>query len=119
MAFMMPVVKNEYDIYGSRRSSTCSNQTRSRCPTRSSSVTASLSCSPGSDLDYRLASVSMGCSRHSRNGSGCQSEIPSPKSASSVSLQKFHNRLLDKLKKKLKIKDDDSSDDEGQKMASR
>ncbi|XP_013787024.1 uncharacterized protein LOC106470985 [Limulus polyphemus] len=108
MAFMMPVVRNEYEIYPSRsrRGSNCS-QPRSRRGTRSESATPSLSCSPESDVEERMANIAhlQGESREQqrRCSSQCVSESHSPNSASNSSLNKFHNRLVDKLKRKLKI----------------
>ena len=129
MAFMMPVVKNDYDIYKSarsRRSSECSNP--SGCRSRkisecSKSEGPSLSTSPGSDYNvsspaHRSVPISMSrqYSRSSRNSqsslqSPCKSNSSSPpKSGSANSLNKFHNRLVDRLKRSLKCKD--SSDGE-------
>ncbi|XP_046664295.1 LOW QUALITY PROTEIN: arginine/serine-rich protein 1 [Homalodisca vitripennis] len=124
MAFMMPVVKNDYNIYKSsrsRRSSECSNP--SSCRSRkvsecSKSEGPSLSTSPGSDFivgsPHRSIPMAMS-SRLSRNSSrNSQSSLQSPskstsssppKSASSSSLNKFHTRVVDKLKRSLRIKD--------------
>ncbi|XP_025992454.1 uncharacterized protein LOC105194893 isoform X1 [Solenopsis invicta] len=153
MAFMMPVVKNEWDIYKtnrSRRSSECSNpQTcRSRkvwrtgrhsrlakCGTSdrpavsilmvsecSKSEGPSLSTSPGSDFLTSPAHRSVPLtSRHfSRTSSrASQSSLQSPskstgtsppKTGSSNSLNKFHNRLVDKLKRSLKKAEDCAED---------
>ncbi|XP_012533491.1 uncharacterized protein LOC105835073 isoform X1 [Monomorium pharaonis] len=157
MAFMMPVVKNEWDIYKtnrSRRSSECSNpQTcrsrkvwrtlthrRSRllakCGTSpdrpavsilmvsecSKSEGPSLSTSPGSDFLTSPAHRSVPLtSRHfSRTSSrASQSSLQSPskstgtsppKTGSSSSLNKFHNRLVDKLKRSLKKAEDCAED---------
>ncbi|XP_072158908.1 uncharacterized protein [Bemisia tabaci] len=122
MAFMMPVVKNDYDIYKSnrsRRTSECSNpqSCRSRKVSEcSKSEGPSLSTSPGSDFiigspAHRSVPVGMG-RQFSRNSSRTsqssliQSPIKSassspPKSGSQSSLNKFHSRLVDKLKKSL------------------
>lgn len=127
MAFMMPVVKNDWDIYKSnrsRRSSECSNpqSCRSRKVSEcSKSEGPSLSTSPGSDFivgspAHRSIPVVMSASRqYSRASSrASQSSLQSPskstsssppKSASQSSLNKFHNRLVDKLKRSLRSKD--------------
>ncbi|KFM80565.1 hypothetical protein X975_01283, partial [Stegodyphus mimosarum] len=108
MAFMMPVMKNDYNIYASRsRTSSNNSVTSGRRHTQSESAPVSLSCSPGSDVEERLAAISLGCSP--RRGSRL-SDIPSPKSASQNSLHKFHNKVVEKLRRKLRSKDyDDSS----------
>ncbi|KAK9511916.1 hypothetical protein O3M35_000477 [Rhynocoris fuscipes] len=119
MAFMMPVVKNDYDIYKtarSRRSSECSNPTscRSRKISEcSKSEGPSLSTSPGSDFivgspAHRSIPISMS-RQYSRSSRTSNSSSP-PKSGSANSLNKFHNRLVDRLKRSLKCKD--SSDGE-------
>ncbi|XP_018364026.1 PREDICTED: uncharacterized protein LOC108761799 isoform X1 [Trachymyrmex cornetzi] len=153
MAFMMPVVKNEWDIYKtnrSRRSSECSNPQacRSRKVWRtgrhsrlakcgasdrppvsvlmvsecSKSEGPSLSTSPGSDFLTSPAHRSVPLtSRHfSRTSSrASQSSLQSPskststsppKTGSSNSLNKFHNRLVDKLKRSLKKAEDCAED---------
>ncbi|XP_032663260.1 uncharacterized protein LOC116840546 isoform X1 [Odontomachus brunneus] len=153
MAFMMPVVKNEWDIYKtnrSRRSSECSNPQacRSRKVRRTSrqnrhakcgapdrpaisilmvsecskSEGPSLSTSPGSDFLTSPAHRSVPLtSRHfSRTSSrASQSSLQSPskstgtsppKTGSSNSLNKFHNRLVDKLKRSLKKAEDCAED---------
>lgn len=127
MAFMMPVVKNDWDIYKSNRSrrvSECSNPTscRSRKVSECKSEGPSLSTSPGSDYmvsspTHRSvpANMSRQYSRASSrtSQSSLQSPIKStssspPKNGSESSLNKFHNRLLDKLKKSLRSKDSDT-----------
>lgn len=126
---MMPVVKNEWDIYKtnrSRRSSECSNpqSCRSRKVSEcSKSEGPSLSTSPGSDYLTSPAhrSVPMSSRHFSRTSSRTsQNSLQSPskstgssppKTGSSSSLNKFHNRLVDKLKRSLR-KADDSSDDQ-------
>ncbi|XP_011149709.1 uncharacterized protein LOC105189356 isoform X1 [Harpegnathos saltator] len=153
MAFMMPVVKNEWDIYKtnrSRRSSECSNpqacRSRKVWPTSrqnrlvkygtsdrsvvsilmvsecSKSEGPSLSTSPGSDFLTSPAHRSVPLtSRHfSRTSSrASQSSLQSPskstgtsppKTGSSNSLNKFHNRLVDKLKRSLKKAEDCAED---------
>ncbi|CAH0561010.1 unnamed protein product [Brassicogethes aeneus] len=127
MAFMMPVVKNDWDIYKSNRSrrvSECSNTSncRSRKVSECRSEGPSLSTSPGSDFitsptHNRSVPANMSSKQYSRANSrtssnSLQSPIKSescspPKNESSTSLNKFHNRLLDKLKKSLKHKDSD------------
>ncbi|XP_054264115.1 uncharacterized protein LOC128987342 isoform X2 [Macrosteles quadrilineatus] len=124
MAFMMPVVKNDYNIYKngrSRRSSECSNpqSCRSRKVSEcSKSEGPSLSTSPGSDFivgsPHRSIPMAMS-SKYSRNSSrNSQSSLQSPskstsssppKTASTSSLNKFHTRVVDKLKRSLRIKD--------------
>lgn len=108
MAFMMPVMKNDYNIYASRsRTSSANSMTPSgRRHTQSESAPVSLSCSPGSDVEERLAAISLGCSP--RRGSRL-CDISSPKSASQSSLHKFHNKLVEKLRRKLRSKDDEES----------
>ncbi|KAJ8919444.1 hypothetical protein NQ315_016543 [Exocentrus adspersus] len=126
MAFMMPVVKNDWDIYKSNRSrrvSECSNATscRSRKVSECRSEGASLSTSPGSDFTtsptHRSVPTNMSSRQYSRANSRTsegspQSPVKSvsvspPKNGSTASLSKFHNRLLDKLKRSLKTKDSD------------
>lgn len=105
---MMPVMKNDYNIYASRSrtSSTNSMTPSSRRHTQSESAPVSLSCSPGSDVEERLAAISLGCSP--RRGSRL-CDIPSPKSASQSSLHKFHNKVVEKLRRKLRSKDEEES----------
>lgn len=130
MAFMMPVVKNDYDIYKSnrnRRISECSNP--SNCRSRkisecSKSEGPSLSTSPGSDFlvgspAHRSVPLAISSRQFSRNSSRTshsslqspsKSNSPSPpKSNSTSSLSMFHNKLVDKLKRSLKSKDSVSS----------
>ncbi|KAJ1523070.1 hypothetical protein ONE63_002193 [Megalurothrips usitatus] len=125
MAFMMPVVKNDWNIYKSgrsRRSSECSNpqSCRSRKVSECKSEGPSLSTSPGSDFvvgspAHRSHAMHMhsSTSRHfSRTSSRtstnslqspCKSAGSSPpKSESTSSLNKFHTRLVDKLKRSLR-----------------
>ncbi|KAG7199365.1 hypothetical protein KM043_018205 [Ampulex compressa] len=135
MAFMMPVVKNEWDIYKTnrnRRSSECSNPQACRSRKKrtmclqvsecSKSEGPSLSTSPGSDFLTSPAHRSVPLtSRHfSRTSSrASQSSLQSPskstgssppKTGSSNSLNKFHNRLVDKLKRSLKKAEDSAED---------
>lgn len=128
MAFMMPVVKNDWDIYKSNRSrrvSECSNTSscRSRKVSECKSEGPSLSTSPGSDYMVHSpghrsvpANISRQYSRISSRTSQTSLQSPSksvssspPKCESQSSLNKFHNRLLDKLKRSLRK---DSSDNE-------
>jgi hypothetical protein len=151
MAFMMPVVKNDYNIYKSnrnRRVSECSNDktsgsSGSSCGTRrvhSGSRSAdgpSLSTSPGSDFmvsspaHRSLGAVSRHTAFHhgsqqnhhgvaSRNSSrNSQSSLQSPaksssssssppKVSSTSSLNIFHSKLVDKLRRSLTSKSKDS-----------
>ncbi|GFV65190.1 uncharacterized protein TNCV_2148821 [Trichonephila clavipes] len=109
MAFMMPVMKNDYNIYASRSRTSSNNSVTpgGRRHTQSESAPVSLSCSPGSDVEERLAAISLGCSprRNSR-----LVDIPSPKSASQCSLHKFHNKVVEKLRRKLTLKSKDEDD---------
>lgn len=123
MAFMMPVMKNEFDIYKSNRSrhsSECSTTNcRSRKVSECRSECPSLSASP-STVDYATPSH-RGPTNHSnsrpfsRNSSrasqtslmsptktttGCSP--PKPMTNSQGSLNKFHIRLVDKLRKSLR-----------------
>jgi len=132
MAFMMPVMKNEFDIYKGRqrRVSECSNQTscRSRKASESSrSDCPSLSTSPGNEFmagspsRHRSHPMYMShlasrpqFSRNSSRTSQCSlvtsptkvstssSSPPKPASGSQSSLNKFHIRLVDKLRKSLR-----------------
>lgn len=120
---MMPVVKNEWDIYKpnrSRRVSECSNPTscRSRKVSECKSEGPSLSTSPGSEFVTSPIRGSVPSNMSSRQYSRAssrtsESSLPSPvknmsmgssppKNSSEPSLNKFHNRLLDKLKKSLR-----------------
>lgn len=120
----MPVVKNDWDIYKSnrsRRSSECSNpqSCRSRKVSECKSEGPSLSTSPGSDFmvgspAHRSVPVNMSSRQYSRASSRtsqtslqspCKSTSSSPpKCGSESSLNKFHNRLVDKLKRSLRHK---------------
>ncbi|KAK9719836.1 hypothetical protein QE152_g22474 [Popillia japonica] len=128
MAFMMPVVKNDWDIYKSNRSrktSECSNtrSCRSRKVSECKSEGPSLSTSPGSGFltnspGHRSVPANMSRQYYSRTSSRtsesslqspCKSVASSPpKSSSTNSLNKFHNRLLDKLKKSLRSSSKDN-----------
>ncbi|CAL1272284.1 unnamed protein product [Larinioides sclopetarius] len=97
MAFMMPVMKNDYNIYPSCPSS------RAGCATpqsRGSSRGSSLSTSP-SGVSSFLSSP-----RHSHT----PAYTSMPKSESQTSLHKFHSRLLEKLRKTFRGKDSSSDD---------
>lgn len=122
----MPVVKNDWDIYKSNRSrrvSECSNprSCRSRKVSECKSEGPSLSTSPGSEFGvgspgHRSVPNNMSSRQYSRASSRtsqsslqspCKSASSSPpKSGSQSSLNKFHNRLLDKLKRSLRSKED-------------
>ncbi|CAG9833061.1 unnamed protein product [Diabrotica balteata] len=123
MAFMMPVVKNDWDIYKanrSRRVSECANPTscRSRKVSECKSEGPSLSTSPGSEFVTSPIRSSVPSNMSSRQYSRAssrtsESSLPSPvrnmsigssppKNDSEPTLNKFHNRLLDKLKKSLR-----------------
>lgn len=115
MAFMMPVMKNEFDIYKggrTRNGSECSNNSsacRSRKVSETRSECPSLSTSP-STTDYhrynnrnssrafsRTSSRTSQCSLTSPTKNGCSP--PKPSTGSQGSLNKFHVRLVDKLRK--------------------
>lgn len=139
MAFMMPVVKNDWNIYKSntsrsRRSSECNNNnnngnhnssgSRSRKVSECRSEGPSLSTSPDSHLlghspAHRSVPINMshgrGMTRTSSRTSQNSLQSPSKsmgnsplKSQSSSSLNKFHTRLVDRLKRSL-TKSDSSS----------
>lgn len=114
MAFMIPVMKNEFDIYrtGRSRTSECSNNScRSRKVSETRSECPSLSTSPngmdyGVHRNYINRNNSRAFSRTSSRTS--QSSLtsptkncspPKPSSGSQGSLNKFHVRLVDKLRK--------------------
>ncbi|XP_055603055.1 uncharacterized protein LOC129754414 [Uranotaenia lowii] len=131
MAFMMPVMKNEFDIYKGRqrRVSECSNQSacRSRKVSESSrSDCPSLSTSPGNEFaagsparhrSHPMYMSHLARPQYSRTSSrNSQSSLitsptkastgsspPKPASSGSQSsLNKFHIRLVDKLRKSLR-----------------
>lgn len=115
MAFMMPVMKKEFDIYKtsrSRNTSECSNNScRSRKVSETRSECPSLSTSPstidyGMHRNYMKSNNSRAFSRTSSRTS--QSSLtsptkncspPKPSTGSQGSLNKFHVRLVDKLRK--------------------
>lgn len=111
MAFMMPVMKNDYNIYASRSRTSSNNSVPGRRHTQSESAPVSLSSSPGSDVEERLAAISLGCSP--RRGSRLNSEsLPAnSRSASQSSLHKFHNKVVEKLRRKLRSSSRDDSTD--------
>lgn len=131
MAFMMPVMKNEFDIYKGRqrRVSECSNN--SNCRSRkvsegSRSDCPSLSTSPGNEFmagspsrhrSHPMYMSHLARPQFSRNSSrtsqsslitspskaSASSSPPKPASTESQSsLNKFHTRLVDKLRKSLR-----------------
>lgn len=150
MAFMMPVVKNDYNIYKSnrnRRVSECSNDKTSTSSAGARRVHSgsrsadgpSLSTSPGSDFmvgspaHRSLGAVSKHTAFHhssqphhlhhgvaSKNSSrNSQSSLQSPaksssssssppKLSSTSSLNMFHSKLVDKLRRSLTSKSKDS-----------
>lgn len=134
MAFMMPVMKNEFDIYNgsrTRKASECSSAAsvgggqRSRKVSECKSECQSFSTSPGNGFEYmsphhrmqmnRSASSRCAFPRNSsrtsqssnafaisptRAYSSQASSPPKPTAAGSQgSLNKFHIRLVDKLRK--------------------
>lgn len=123
MAFMMPVMKNEFDIYKTsrtRHASECSNTSncRSRKVSETRSECPSFSTSPGT-IDYgtspahrahinrtnsrpfsRTSSRTSQTSLTSPTKTGCSP--PKPTGGSQSSLNKFHIRLVDKLRKSLR-----------------
>lgn len=130
----MPVMKKEFDIYKggrSRNTSECSNNTcRSRKVSETRSECPSLSTSP-STMDYNVRNYmnrnnSRAFSRTSSRTS--QSSLtsptkncspPKPSSGSQGSLNKFHVRLVDKLRKSFgKGRSDDRSWDQSDEVDS-
>ncbi|XP_013788286.1 uncharacterized protein LOC106472206 [Limulus polyphemus] len=108
MAFMMPVVKNEFEVYPNGTKSPRSHIKKPVKSSRSAPVTPRLSISPGSDAEVHLIRVVSGKSfstDRSRSSSHNVSGIPTPKSASHSSLHKFHSHLVDKLRKRLHLQD--------------
>lgn len=125
MAFMMPVMKNEFDIYKnrSRKVSECSNasscrsrkvsECRSECPTLSQSPGDYVSSPahrghsvpinrnnsrPFSRTSSRTSQTSL--TSPTKTSTGCSP--PKPTGGSQSSLNKFHTRLVDKLRKSLR-----------------
>ncbi|GFX62752.1 uncharacterized protein TNCV_3350781 [Trichonephila clavipes] len=86
MAFMMPVVKNDYNIYPSCPSSRAGSGTPQ---------SSSLSSSPRSGSSF------VSSPRHSQTPAYANM----PKSESQTSLHKFHYRVLEKLRKTFRSKD--------------
>lgn len=126
MAFMMPVMKNEFDIYKSRsrKVSECSNassrkvsECRSECPSFSNDYVPSPVHRNQSMPNNRTASrpFSRTSSRTSESSLASPSKAspPKPTGGSHSSLNKFHTRLVDKLRKSLrKGRSEDRSWDE-------
>ena len=123
MAFMMPVMKNEFDIYKGRTRplSECSNGScRSRKVSECRSECPSFSTSPATDYPSPRRAQSVQINRtnsrpFSRTSSRTsQSSLtsptkpasncspPKPTGGSQSSLNKFHTRLVDKLRKSLR-----------------
>lgn len=135
MAFMVPVMKNNYDIYKTertRRVSECSNSTtnNTKCRSRKTSECSrsecpSLSTSPANDFMqatspahrsqpmhmHRMSSMpsrpfSRSSSRNSQTSlitSPTKNSSSPPKpSTNDDKLNKFHTRLVDKLRKSLR-----------------
>ena len=118
MAFMMPVMKKEFDIYKgsgrSRKESECSNTStcRSRKVSETRSECLSLSTSPNA-MDYGVQHRNYINRNNSRAFSRTSSRTsqssltsptkncspPNPSAGSQGSLNKFHIRLVDKLRK--------------------
>ncbi|XP_076372807.1 uncharacterized protein LOC143257648 [Tachypleus tridentatus] len=108
MAFMMPVVKSAFEVYPNGTKSPRNHIKESAKISQSAPVTPRLSLSPGSDAEVHLTRVVTGKSfstDRSRNSSRNVSGIPTPNSASHLSLHKFHSRLVDKLRKRLHLQD--------------
>lgn len=116
MAFMMPVMKNEFDIYKSRsrKVSECSNtssrkvsECRSECPSLSNDYVAS-PVHRNQSMPINRTSNSRPFSRASSRTSESsltsptKASPPKPTSGSHSSLNKFHTRLVDKLRKSLR-----------------
>lgn len=138
MAFMVPVMKKEFDIYKtgrSRRSSECSSasascrsrkisECRSECPSLSTSPANEYIGSGGSVTSptHRSQSIAAAAQRNAsrplfsrtssrtsqtslitsptKGSTGCSP--PKPTAGSQGSLNKFHLRLVDKLRKSLR-----------------
>lgn len=126
MAFMMPVMKNEFDIYKSRsrKVSECSNassrkvsECRSECPSFSNDYVASPvhrnQSMPNNRVTSRPFSRTSSRTSESSLTSPTKASPPKPTSGSHSSLNKFHSRLVDKLRKSLrKGRSEDRSWDE-------
>lgn len=113
---MMPVVKNDWDIYNSQRSRRASesaeragpgrsrkvSESRSEGPTMSPRCAATLSPHRSAptmrSLNYCRAPPSRASLRVPQDGSGKGSP---PSRGTVASSEKFHNRLVEKLKKAL------------------
>ena len=136
MAFMMPLMRKDFDIYKNngkpRRTSEGASNGRSRKASESSrSEGPSLSTSPGSEYGTpshrNLHPVNSAASRYqfsrtsSRNSSNSLVTSPTktsvscspPKTGSSQnSLNKFHSRLVDKLRRSFSSKSNSTSSTE-------
>lgn len=124
MAFMMPVVKNDWDIYKSQRqASSRRTSENSRKASESRSECPSLSTSPGSAADFFSPAHRSSGPVHMRTYSRASLQSPSKVSSSTTSasssppksngsqssLNKFHSRLVDKLKRSFRSSSDASS----------
>ncbi|XP_015920586.1 uncharacterized protein [Parasteatoda tepidariorum] len=88
MAFMMPVVKNDYNLYAS-------------CPSTKSGTPQQ---SRGHSLSTSPAGASfLSSPRHSHTPAYTRT------AKSDISLQKFHSKVLDKLKRAFRTKDTSGS----------
>lgn len=137
---MIPVMRNDYDIYKKNGRSTnrpipssSSQSNRSRKVSSHSSDGPSLSTSPNSEIlqspshrnlqhvssknqfsrvNSRTSSGSMLIQSPTKQGSTSNASPPKPaKVGSQNSLNKFHNRLVDRLRKAFKSSSSSSSDD--------
>ncbi|XP_077283727.1 uncharacterized protein LOC143909558 [Arctopsyche grandis] len=115
MAFMMPVMKNDWDIYKSNRSRKTSENTRSRKVSESKSeslghaspVTGSLGASPAHRSVPSMMGVPQRAMRPPRPARSLSCSPPAPPQ------EKFHTRLVDKLRRTLLRKDKSvAADDE-------
>ncbi|XP_013784749.1 uncharacterized protein LOC106468854 [Limulus polyphemus] len=106
MAFMMPVIKPDYKIYSGQTQTAPGDVKMSKKSTRSASLTPRMSTYSGSDIEYRVTTPFKALSSStSRKSSHCGFITPTPKSASRMSIHKFHSNLVDKLKRKLRLQD--------------
>ncbi|XP_055906078.1 uncharacterized protein LOC129941466 [Eupeodes corollae] len=125
MAFMMPVMKNEFDIYNGSRtrktseysstSGAAANGQRSRKVSECKSECQTSSTSPSSSHQMQMNRSASSRTAFPRNSSrssqsnmfatsptrtyGQATSPPKTQSGSQGSLNKFHNRLVDKLRK--------------------
>ncbi|XP_076310345.1 uncharacterized protein LOC143225215 [Tachypleus tridentatus] len=108
MAFMMPVIKPEFEIYPNRIKPLPKKARKHKKNSRSMPVTPKLSNSNEIEVEDRLIRVVANKSfstGKSRRDSNYASEVHTPNSASHISLNKFHTRLVDMLKRKLHLQD--------------